>query len=43
MDREVVIKQIKNRINVLENRPKDNARIVQKLRRQLRNIEKQAV
>ena len=43
MDREVVIKQIQNRISVLENRPKDNASIVRKLRRQLRNLEKQTV
>ena len=31
---------IENRISLLENRPKDNTRIIKKLQRQLRNLEK---
>ena len=31
---------IENRITLLENRPKDNSKIVKKLKRQLRNLEK---
>lgn len=31
---------IENRITLLENRPKENSRIIKKLKRQLRNLEK---
>ncbi len=41
MDKNVIIAQMENRIKVLENRPKDNANVIRKLNRQIRNLKRQ--
>ena len=38
MTKEIRILRLQNRIAVLESRPKDNGRVVQKLKRQYKNI-----
>lgn len=38
MKKEIVIMNIENRIPLLETRPKNNGRIIQKLKRKYRNL-----